>query len=423
MDAFAHRPNYNTGAGECVSLAALYAAALFIVVGIPLDDIFMMATPLHSQNFIIVNDGILTNNRRLVTKNMWFNGTALSAQARRALENERVTIISHISGHIHTIYPTASIAPEAYNTFSQKLSSYLKTTLTKEILGNFLRQCPDAHNCIQIRYNRLGHDLYISAKKAFAYENSSPFRVTDNTRTKLLAEIDAENFEYNPPANSIILNDVEDFISHHRIDLDKDEDVARLTAMLSSSCFNTEIVHKLIEFCHIKPRLPKLNTKTAVSEHKQLKITTDMDRNSIIKHIEESRQHNRTAELAIHAYRDLTRIPYQPYLKACLERNPVSIEACRNMTPAEIIQKLNNFENTSIYDDPGRLAQPDELWNFSRGDGLEKAVTLANILYERTNKPVVITIDGSTASTTCADSQAAFTTTKKLKPQTWHWPV
>jgi hypothetical protein len=40
------------GAGECVSLAALYAAAMFVVAGIPLDDIFLMATPLHSQNFI-----------------------------------------------------------------------------------------------------------------------------------------------------------------------------------------------------------------------------------------------------------------------------------------------------------------------------------------------------------------------------------
>ena len=36
MDAFRHKPNYNTGAGECVSLAALYAAALFVVARIPL---------------------------------------------------------------------------------------------------------------------------------------------------------------------------------------------------------------------------------------------------------------------------------------------------------------------------------------------------------------------------------------------------
>ncbi len=45
MDAFRLKPGYGTGAGECVSLATLYAAALFIVCGIPLEDIFLMATP------------------------------------------------------------------------------------------------------------------------------------------------------------------------------------------------------------------------------------------------------------------------------------------------------------------------------------------------------------------------------------------
>ena len=34
----------------------------------------------------------------------------------------------------------------------------------------------------------------------------------------------------------------------------------------------------------------------------------------------------------------------------------------------------------SIYDGR-RLAQPDEVWNFGRGDGLEKAFVLANFIY------------------------------------------
>ena len=78
MDAFRFRPSYPTGAGACVSLATLYAAALFVVAGVPLKQIYLMATPLHSQNYVDIGDGILTNNRRLVTKNMWFNGTELS---------------------------------------------------------------------------------------------------------------------------------------------------------------------------------------------------------------------------------------------------------------------------------------------------------------------------------------------------------
>ena len=121
MDAFRYKPDYATGAGECVSLAALYAAALFIVAGSRCADIFLMATPLHSQNFVDIGHGILTNNRRLVTKNMWFNGTALSAQARRALENERVTVVAHETGCIHILFPEATIDPEAYGRFAGKL--------------------------------------------------------------------------------------------------------------------------------------------------------------------------------------------------------------------------------------------------------------------------------------------------------------
>ena len=68
MDAFRHKKGHAVGAGECVSLAGLYAAAAFVVCGLPLESIYLMATPLHSQNFVDVDTGILTNNRRLVTK-------------------------------------------------------------------------------------------------------------------------------------------------------------------------------------------------------------------------------------------------------------------------------------------------------------------------------------------------------------------
>ncbi len=38
--------------------------------------------------------------------------------------------------------------------------------------------------------------------------------------------------------------------------------------------------------------------------------------------------------------------------------------------------------NKSIYDS-SRLAQPDEVWNYRMGDGLERAICLANILKNR----------------------------------------
>ena len=45
MDGFRHKEDWDTGGGECVSLSVLYAAALFVVAGIPLERIYLMATP------------------------------------------------------------------------------------------------------------------------------------------------------------------------------------------------------------------------------------------------------------------------------------------------------------------------------------------------------------------------------------------
>ena len=53
MEAFIYKKDYTTGAGECVSLSTLYAAALFIIARIPLEKIYLLATPLHSQNFFL----------------------------------------------------------------------------------------------------------------------------------------------------------------------------------------------------------------------------------------------------------------------------------------------------------------------------------------------------------------------------------
>ncbi len=132
MDAFRYRPGHLIGSGECVSLAALYAAALYVIGGIPLRDIYMIATPLHSQNYIDLDDGTLTNNRRLVTRSMWYNGTTISQQARRALEHEKISYVAHATGWIHTHYPSATIDPAVYTAFSQKLRTYLHADPTPE---------------------------------------------------------------------------------------------------------------------------------------------------------------------------------------------------------------------------------------------------------------------------------------------------
>ncbi len=418
MDAFVHRPGYKAGAGECVSLAALYAASLFIVARIPLDDIYLLATPLHSQNFVLVNDGILTNNRRLVTKNMWFNGTALSAQARRALENEKVTIVSHATGHIHTLYEEASIDPAAYTRFSEALTVFLKTPLTCELLGNFMRQAGDMQKCFQLRWTRNGTDLYIPIEKAFAYENGSSYRITDSTRPKLLQELDSDVFECRPLPRRIILNDLEAFITQHAPDIDNPADTAALEKQVHCDCLNASIAIKsLIRFCNIKPRLPVIAGKHISRPPCALAITAEMGRDGIIARLEQIRGEHPAADLAFYAYRDLSRTPYEPFLKACIERNPVSIAALGSS--ADAVDVITQLTDESIYDDTGRLAQPDEVWNYRRGDGLEKALLLANILHHRSKAPVAINITPDTVTLEAAGQTHTIPTRKGVPPARW----
>ena len=266
MDAFRHKPGHAVGAGECVSLAGLYAAAAFVVCGLPLESIYLMATPLHSQNYLDVDTGILTNNRRLVTKAMWANGTVISQQARRALEHERVTIVSHVSGYIHLLYPEATIDPAAYGDFSGKLRAFLV-----------------------------------------------------------------------PPG---------------------DAPDQRIT----------------------EPRLPDASRVRFVREDAPLGITPDMDYGEVADRLEALRSTNRAAALVPYAGHELGKIEHAPFVKAALERCPVSRGAFDGMPEDEVVARISALGDESIYDGTSRLAQPDEVWNFGRGAGLEKCLLAANII-------------------------------------------
>ena len=384
MDAFQYKPNYRTGAGECVSLAALYGAALFVVAQIPLKDMYLMATPLHSQNYVDLDGGILTNNRRLVTKNMWFNGTALSAQARRALENERVTMVAHETGWVHTLYEEATIDENAYAHFEDRLNHYLRTKLNGEVLGNFLRHKRDMQECFQLHWPFHDQDHYIGAERVFSYEHGSPFRISDTTRGKLMAEIDRAEFRHTPLPRRIDFNALENFVNQHDIDPEKTEDVDRLKKLFASDCLDMVVaIDNLAQFCRVKPNLPDRSKKTFASYHMPLGIDRDMSREEVIQRLEESRRKNEMADMAFYAYRDLLRTEVDPFLLAAMERNPVSLTGTAALSEAALLDEVRTMPDASIYDDKGRLAQPDEVWNYRRGDGVEKAVLLANILRKR----------------------------------------
>ncbi len=116
---------------------------------------------------------------------MWFNGTSLSEKARRALENEKVTIVSHISGYIHTIYNDATIDKKAYELFSARLREFLVTDLTNLIFLNFLRFKSKYKSLFQFECECSGKKRYISLEKMFEYEHTSKFNVSAETRAQL----------------------------------------------------------------------------------------------------------------------------------------------------------------------------------------------------------------------------------------------
>jgi len=384
MDAFRYCDGFKSGAGECVSLAALYAAALFVVGRIPLEDIYMMATPLHSQNFVDVRDGVLINNRRLVTKSMWFNGTQISSQARRALENEQVTVVSHPSGWIHSLYDRGTISKERFEYFAKTINAYLKTRLTPEVLGNFLRQNPESRQCFVLRWPVHGADRYMLLEKAFSFEGESAYRVTDNTREKLLADIPVEEFSVSYLPCKVVLNDIELFVKEHSIDLDKEKDRCALMEKIGDSCITANaMVQQLVDFCHTRPRLPDIERVELDSSQAAIELKTEMTRAQVIDCLSQTRTKNITVDMAFYAYRDLTLTALEPFLKAAMERNPVCVAESAELSLEELVEQVTLWPDQSIYDGGVRLAQPDEIWNFKRGDGLEKALMVAAVLKKR----------------------------------------
>jgi len=381
MNAFRLKEGYRTAAGECVSLAALYAAAAFIVCSIPLEDIYMILTPLHSQNFIDLQDGILTNNRRLVTKTMWFNGTAISNKARRALRNENVTIVAHSSGYVHCLYEDATIDKKLYQDFGKKLDSYLSAELSLSVFANFLRSNRDYQKLFQVCRECHGQAQFLKAEVLFHYEHGSNYRVADKTFDKLLSEISDEDFVPYQLPGRIRCDELEEFIEKQKPDLRSIKGKTAFTKFIKPVVPEAQrFVDELADFVHIEARLPPSDKNFLPAE--PIEIFVEQSREQIIDYLHKVRQSNITADLAFYSYRDMESCNWLPFVKAAVERNPVSIQMVKAMSIKEIYAWLEQMKDDTIYDGR-RLAQPDEVANYKTGDGLEKAFLLANVIRER----------------------------------------
>jgi len=394
MNAFRFKEGYRAGAGECVSLSALYAAAAFVVCGIALEDIYMVLTPLHSQNFIDIQDGVLTNNRRLLTKTMWFNGTAISNKAQRALRNERVTIVAHSSGYVHCLYEDATIDKKAYEHFSRQLGSYLSMELTLPVFANFLRSKRDYQKFFQVCRDCRGQAQFLEAEVLFHYEHGSNYRIADKTYDKLLAEVSEEDFVPYPLPGRIRCDELDEFINREKPDLRNAEGRAALRNYVGNVIPDAgRFVDELGAFLHTEAKLPAIEKKYQLVE--PIKISVEQSREQIIDCLQQMRRSNSTADLAFYAYRDMESCEWEPFIKAAVERNPVSIRMADAMSLEEVYSRFKQMRNNSIYDGK-RLAQPDEVANYKTGDGVEKAFLLANVIRQRNpEQEIEITVDNS----------------------------
>lgn len=416
MEAFKYRENYPSGAGECVSLSTLYAAALFVIGGIELEKIHLMATPLHSQNFIDVKDGILTNNRRIVTKNMWFNGTELSSKARRALENENISMVSNHTGYIHTLYPKATIRKSSYEDFTRKLQKFLKTRVSFQILANFLRAKSELQECFQYRFEKYGVTKYVTMEEIFHFEHSSKYLFGGENSDKLLHELDDYDLYNSQIPDRLVLNDLEEILTRNRLPVDSPKSVDLLTEKLKHDCYQVNrVIRELIRFCSTVPRFPRKDREFISSE--PILLQPEQTREEVVDVLENLRENNRTADLAFYAYRDISRSHWLPFLTAAFQRNPVIRKSTDALSLSECYRRIHGFPNQSIYDG-SRLAQPDEVWNFGRGDGLEKAISLAAVIRNREpGKSIELDRQGETVTLTLDSKRKyTFTTGKSLTP-------
>jgi len=414
MTAFRYKDSFTSGAGECVSLSALYAAAMFVVGKVPLEKIFLIATPLHSQNFIIEKEGLITNNRRIVTKNMWYNGTSLSEKARRAMENEKVTIVSHISGYIHTLYNDATIDKDAYEHFSVKLKEFMVTDLTNHIFINFLRFKSKYKNLFQYCCDCSGKKRYISLEKMFEYEHTSKFNVAAETRASLVKEIEGDEFHLSPIQGKIVLNDIEAIIDSHPIRNLKEIEDEFIKVSDNIPEENIRAMFKeLEEFIFTDPNIPD-SGKEYVNTFK-LDITNEHSRENIINSVSRHTSQSELSQLSLYIYRQMDKIDWRPFIKAAIERNPVCFTDLNGNSSSEVYSILKNMSDNSVYDGQ-RLALPDEVWNFKRGDGIEKALLLADFLLHKDNSSeVAIVIEAKKVLLTYNGKDFHFTSHKNFR--------
>jgi hypothetical protein len=149
----------------------------------------------------------------------------------------------------------------------------------------------------------------------------------------------------------------------------------------------------LADFVYIEAKLPTLEKNYLPTV--PIELSTEQSREQIIDYLQQLRPSSPTADLAFYAHRDMESCDWAPFIKAAVERNPVSVQMVESMSVEEVYAWLEQMKNVSIYDGK-RLAQPDEVANYKTGDGLEKAFLLADVIRQRSSEQdIEIAVDNN----------------------------
>jgi hypothetical protein len=345
---------------------------------------------------------------------MWYNGTSLSEKARRAMENEKVTIVSHITGYIHTLYSEATIDRASYDFFSVKLREFLAAELTSVIFINFLRFKSKYKSLFQYRCDYSGKDRFISLEKMFEYEHSSKFNISPDSRDSLVKEIEEDEFHLSPIVGKVMLNDIESILSAHTGQTLKEfEQEFFIVAVIIPEQTIHEMFKDLRDFVITDPQIPDIN-KTYIDTGR-LEITNEDNREKIIHSVLKHSGKSELSLLSLFVYRQLDKIDWHPFIKAAIERNPVCFSDLDKKSTSEVYAILSEMPDESIYDTK-RMALPDEVWNFRRGDGIEKAILLADFIVHKDNSMTVsIEIDDKKVLLTNGKESFQFTSHKNFR--------
>lgn len=227
-------------------------------------------------------------------------------------------------------------------------------------------------------------------------------------------EIEGDDFDLSPIQGKIMLNDIEEMLDKSSgKNLQEIED--EFIKLIGSD--KRDIIHDMFieikAFISTDPKIPVISKKFVPVRVPV--ITTESEREKIIKEIYDLAEESELCMLTLYTYRQMDAIDWLPFIKAAIERNPVCLEDLADKPLFEVFEILKHIPDHSIYDGK-RLAMPDEVWNFRRGDGVEKAFILANYIRNKEGSfPIMIEIDNKSVLVSYKSNVFHFKSDKKAR--------